>query len=72
MSRYGITLTVLATGLVEAMGKDEQFALNNPDHRYAGFDISAGLFGVEVYNWLKEVAGTISETNKTPVEENLK
>lgn len=49
MSAYGITLTVLATGLAEAVAKDEL-----PDN--GGFDLSAGLFGQNVSAWLRSVA----------------
>ena len=49
MSRYGITVTTLAAGLAEAVLKDEQ-----PEE--GGFDLSAGLFGKHVSDWIREVA----------------
>lgn len=48
MSERGATITVLATQLAEAVGKDEA----EPD----GFDISAGLFGPHVSAWVRSVA----------------
>ena len=49
MSAYGMTLTVLCTGLVEAVAKDEAPEIG-------GFDLSAGMFGPNVSDWLREVA----------------
>jgi len=49
MSAYGMTLTVLCTGLAEAVLKDEA-----PE--VGGFDLSAGLFGPNVSAWLRDVA----------------
>lgn len=53
MSRYGMTLTVLCTELAEAVSKDEA-----PD--VGGFDISAGLFGPNLSEWLRKTAEIIS------------
>lgn len=50
MSKYGATLTVLATGLIEATVKDES----------EGFDIGAGLFGENQSEWLRKTAEEIS------------
>lgn len=61
MGKVGMTVTVLATGLAEAYQKDEQFAKDNPTHKHAGFDISAGMFGVEVSKWLREIAKDIAD-----------
>ena len=52
MSAHGMTCTVLATGLAEAVFKDEQGG--------EGFDLSAGLFGPHVSMWLRDVASQIS------------
>ena len=52
MSAHGMTCTVLATGLAEAVLKDE--------HGGEGFDLSAGLFGPHVSMWLRDVASQIS------------
>lgn len=52
MSKEGITLTVLATGLAEAVGKDEAGD---------GCDLSAGLFGEHASQWLRDVAAFLSE-----------
>ena len=49
MSALGVTCTVLATGLAEAVRKDEA-----PEA--GGFDLSAGIFGPAVSAWLREVA----------------
>lgn len=49
MSSYGMTLTVLATGLAEAVLKDEA-----PE--VGGFDLSAGMYGPNVSDWLRSVA----------------
>ena len=53
MSKYGMTITVLATTLAEAVSKDEE-----PDQ--GGFDLSAGLFGEHVSEWLRDVAKHLS------------
>ncbi len=49
MSTYGITVTILATKLAEAVLADEA-----PEE--GGFDLSAGMFGVNVSKWLRETA----------------
>ena len=46
MSTYGITVTVLATQLAEAVLKDEA-----PEE--GGFDLSAGMFGRHVSDWIR-------------------
>jgi hypothetical protein len=51
---YGMTLTVLCTQLAEAVGKDEA-----PE--VGGFDLSAGMFGPHVSQWLRDVAATIAD-----------
>ena len=48
MSTYGITLTILATQLAEALAKDEADEV--------GFDISAGIFGKHLSDWLRATA----------------
>jgi hypothetical protein len=48
MSKQGMTVTVLATGLAEAIQDDEANG--------EGFDISAGMFGINLSNWIREVA----------------
>lgn len=53
MSAYGMTLTVLCTTLAEAVAKDE-------DPSAGGFDLSAGLFGPNVSQWLRETAAEIT------------
>ncbi len=53
MSAYRMTLTVLCTELVEAVAKDEL-----PDA--GGFDLSAGMFGEHVSEWLRQVAEQVS------------
>jgi len=60
MSRYGITVTVLATELAEAVRKDEV-----PEEE--GFDLSAGLFGTHVSQWIRDTAKIIDDlTEKAP------
>jgi len=49
MSPYETTLKTLATGLASAVLKDEA-----PEE--GGFDLSAGMFGTHVSEWLREVA----------------
>jgi hypothetical protein len=49
MSNYGMTVTLLATGLAEAVAKDER-----PEE--GGFDLSAGMFGKHVSDWIREIA----------------
>lgn len=58
MSQFGMTLTVLATGLAEAVSRDEADT-RDPSVLDAGFDLSAGMFGVHVSAWLREVAAEI-------------
>lgn len=57
MSTYGITVTILATQLAEAVLKDEQ-----PEE--GGFDLSAGLFGTNVSNWIRSVANELDDRAK--------
>ena len=52
MSAYGMTLTVLATQLAEAVAKDE-----TPEG--GGCDLSAGLYGPHASAWLRTVADSI-------------
>lgn len=47
MSEGGLTLTVLATELAQAVAKDEA--------EPTGFDLSAGVFGIHVSAWLRSV-----------------
>lgn len=54
MSTKGMTLTVLATQLAEAVAKDEA-----PEE--GGFDLGAGLFGTHVSDWLRDVAATLAQ-----------
>ena len=58
MSTKGITLTILATQMAEAVKKDEE----------EGFDIGAGLFGENLSNWLREVAEQVASIT----DENIK
>lgn len=53
MSAYGMTVTVLATGLAEAVAKDQASGAD-------GFDLAAGMFGPNVSAWLSDVAEQIS------------
>jgi hypothetical protein len=63
MSALGLTITVLATGLAEAVAKDDQdIADGKPD---CGYDLSAGMFGPHVSAWLREVAATLCEAPTT-------
>lgn len=55
MSAKGMMVTVLATGLAEAVLKDER-----PEE--GGFDLSAGMFGRHVSDWIKGVAGDVEES----------
>lgn len=52
MSTFKLTTKVLAIGLAEAVAKDEL-----PEN--GGFDLSAGMFGLHVSNWLRSVAAQI-------------
>ena len=54
MSKYGMTLTLLGTGLAQAVLQDEK-----PEE--GGFDLSAGMFGSHVSAWLREVANELQE-----------
>lgn len=66
MSAKGIITTVLATGLAEAVLKDEA-----PEQ--GGFDLSAGLFGTHVSAWVRGIADDfVSETTPgtLPVTDN--
>lgn len=49
MSAYGLTVTLLASQLADAVAKDEA-----PEE--GGFDLSAGLFGTHVSAWIREIA----------------
>lgn len=64
MSAYGMTVTVLATGLADAYRKDEA-----PE--VGGFDISAGLFGPNVSDWVREVAKEIDELRAASTEKSI-
>jgi len=55
MSRQGITETVLATELAEALKRDEQSTQE-------GLDGSNGKFGVHVSAWIRGVATEITYT----------
>jgi hypothetical protein len=57
MSKYGMTLTVLATELAEAVAEDEK-----PEN--GGFDISAGMYGPHLSEWLRKVAERISDEER--------
>jgi hypothetical protein len=63
MSKYGMTLTVLCTELAEAVAKDEA-----PEE--GGFDLSAGLFGSNVSEWLRKTAEAISGESRPAVKGN--
>ena len=52
MSKYGISTTIIATELSEAVGKDEDSG--------EGFDMSAGLFGEAVSEWIRDLAEQVS------------
>ena len=52
MSAEGMTLTVLATQLAEAVAKDE-----TPE--VGGCDLSAGMYGPSASAWLRSVAETV-------------
>lgn len=49
MSTYGATVTILVTQLAEAVAKDEA-----PGE--GGFDLSAGMLGQHVSEWIRETA----------------
>jgi hypothetical protein len=62
MSKMGMTLTVLCTGLVDAVNKDEA-----PE--VGGFDLSAGLLGPNISQWLRDTAKVIDEGHPaTPID----
>ena len=54
MSTYGITVTILATQLAEAVLKDEA-----PEE--GGFDLSAGMFGRHVSDWIRATAKELDD-----------
>jgi len=54
MSNYAITVTVLATQLAEAVSKDG-------DPEEGGFDLSAGMFGRHVSNWIRATAKELDD-----------
>lgn len=65
MSAQGMTLTVLCTGLVDAVVKDE-----TPEA--GGCDISAGMIGPNLSAWLREVADLLAARDTAaPVPEKL-
>jgi hypothetical protein len=64
MSVYGMTLTVLANELIEAVRKDEL-----PES--GGFDISAGLIGENLSEWLRTVAETVSNEKRPEGTSNM-
>lgn len=53
MNTYRKTLTALAKTFAEAVFEDE-------DPREGGFDLSAGMYGPHVSEWLRNVAEKIS------------
>lgn len=61
MSAYGVTLTVLATQLIEAVAADEDDE---------GIDISAGIIGKHTAEWLRDVAETISGEKRPTQKDN--
>ena len=56
MSAHGMTVTILATELAAAVAKDER-----PEA--GGFDLSAGMFGTAVSEWIRKVAEVIDLQN---------
>lgn len=68
MSVQGITMTILATQLAEAVAKDDAEAKDEslPDR---GHDIGAGLFGVHVSNWIRALAREIGEMGAAPARD---
>lgn len=54
MSIYGATVTILATQLAEAVAKDEPL-------EEGGFDLSAGMFGRHVSNWILATARQLDD-----------
>jgi len=55
MSSYGITVTILATGLADAVRKDEELVGVN------GFNLGAGIYGRNVTEWVREVAKELDD-----------
>jgi hypothetical protein len=53
MSAYRVLLTVLVTGLSEAVAKDE-----SPEE--GGCDLSAGLYGPHASQWMRNTASALS------------
>jgi len=58
MSAQGMTVTVLATQLAEAVAKDETA-------EGGGIDISAGMYGPNTSDWLREVADAVGMRQAT-------
>lgn len=54
----GITVTILAKQLAEAVRKDEA-------PQEGGFDLSAGLFGTHVSDWIRATAGEMERMRET-------
>ena len=54
MSAYGVTVAVLAKQLAEAVLKDEA-----PEE--SGFDLSAGIFGRYVSDWIRSIAKELDD-----------
>lgn len=52
-----MTVTVLATALADAVGKDE-----TPEN--GGCDLSAGMFGPDVSAWLRQVAEELDRARR--------
>jgi hypothetical protein len=64
MSKYGTTLTVLCTTLSEAIRKDDEkeFASNGGLLKEGeGYDISSGLFGANLSEWLRSTAEAVAK-----------
>ncbi len=59
MSAHGMLLTVLCTQLAQAVAKDEA-----PE--VGGFDLSAGMFGPNVSQWLRDTAEEFSQAPAKP------
>jgi hypothetical protein len=53
MSAYEMLLTMLVSGLAEAVAKDE-----SPEE--GGCDVSAGLYGPHASQWLRDTAAALS------------
>ena len=65
MSAYGVMVTVLATQLAEAVLKDEAPA-------EGGFDLSAGMFGRHVSDWIRAVAQELDSKPAARAIEKIK